>query len=316
MHIGALVAGLLPVFATIALGFFLKRRIVPNEEQWSGMERITFVLLIPSLIIKILAEADLSKIPIGPIASVLIASIVAMILILAVLYPIHVKATRGSVPAYTSVFQTATRWNAFVAIAIAGNLYGDMAVAIIALGMIVLIPIVNIVNVSALTWLLTEGRVSLPGLLWKILTNPIIVGCLVGTAIGLSGVSMWQPAMDVLSILGEASLGIILLCVGAGLKLADVSHSKQDLFISCMLKLAVMPAMAMGFGLLLGLEGLALTTVVVIAAMPTATNGYILAREMGGDAPLYANAASLQILLSFVTIPFWLEASALIGRGI
>ena len=33
---------------------------------------------------------------------------------------------------------------------------------------------------------------------------------------------------------------------------------------------------------------------------PTAMHGYILAREMGGDAPLYANAASLQVVVSFV----------------
>jgi len=32
-------------------------------------------------------------------------------------------------------------------------------------------------------------------------------------------------------------------------------------------------------------------------------NGYILARQMGGDADLYAATASLQVVLSMFTIP-------------
>jgi hypothetical protein len=44
------------------------------------------------------------------------------------------------------------------------------------------------------------------------------------------------------------------------------------------------------------------------ASVSTAMNGYILARQMGGDADLYAATASLQVVISMVSIPLalWL----------
>ena len=48
--------------------------------------------------------------------------------------------------------------------------------------------------------------------------------------------------------------------------------------------------------------------VAIAAATPTATNGYILARQLGGDAPLSANLIALQTVLAAATMPtvFWL----------
>ena len=43
-------------------------------------------------------------------------------------------------------------------------------------------------------------------------------------------------------------------------------------------------------------------------ALPTAATSYVMARAMGGDAPLMAAITSSQHLLSVVTLPFWLFA--------
>ncbi|MEH6405541.1 MAG: AEC family transporter [Sneathiella sp.] len=307
MEISALLVGIVPVFSIILIGYFLKRLVLSDDKQWAGMERITFVLLIPCLIIKTLVEANLSQISIQSIATTLLGALCLVLLILSVVYFLLVKNNRISVSAFTSIFQTATRWNAFIALAINESLFDNIAVSLTAVCMVILMPIINIINVSVLTSLLTNGSVSLIGLIGKILKNPIIVACLIGVAISLSSIQPWAPAMDILGILGKTSLGLILLSVGAGLKLAAFSNSKKNLFLSCSLKLFMMPALVVLLGIIVGLDELTLTTVTLIAAMPSASNGYILAREMGGDAPLYANAVSLQVLLSFVTIPMWLR---------
>jgi malonate transporter len=39
-----------------------------------------------------------------------------------------------------------------------------------------------------------------------------------------------------------------------------------------------------------------LTILALCAAVPTAMNGYLLARQMGGDAPLYAAVATCRRL--------------------
>jgi hypothetical protein len=45
------------------------------------------------------------------------------------------------------------------------------------------------------------------------------------------------------------------------------------------------------------------------AAVPTAAASFVLARQMGGDAPLMANLITLQVLGASVTLPLviWLS---------
>jgi len=64
--------------------------------------------------------------------------------------------------------------------------------------------------------------------------------------------------------------------------------------------------MALGLAWLLGLDGLLVQVVVMLATLPTATSAYILARQLGGDAPLMAGIISGQTLLAMVTMPVML----------
>jgi len=45
----------------------------------------------------------------------------------------------------------------------------------------------------------------------------------------------------------------------------------------------------------------------LFAAMPTATSAYILARQLGGDAPLMATITTAQTLLAMLSLPLVLQ---------
>jgi predicted permease len=64
-----------------------------------------------------------------------------------------------------------------------------------------------------------------------------------------------------------------------------------------------MPALAIGLGYWMGVSGAALTVVAVASSVPSAPGAYILARQMGGDAPLYAHILTLETVAALVTIP-------------
>jgi malonate transporter and related proteins len=55
------IAALLPVFLLIVLGFGLKRSLLRLETQWHGLERLTYYVLFPVLLIQTLVKADLTK---------------------------------------------------------------------------------------------------------------------------------------------------------------------------------------------------------------------------------------------------------------
>src|SRR6267378_3974829 len=57
-----MIAALLPVFLLIVLGFVLKRSLMRLETQWHGLERLTYYVLFPALLIQTLVKADLSSV--------------------------------------------------------------------------------------------------------------------------------------------------------------------------------------------------------------------------------------------------------------
>jgi malonate transporter len=119
------VAALLPVFLLIVLGVILKRSLMRLETQWHGLERLTYYVLFPMLLIQTLVRADLTKVPVAGVGGALLLSVLAMSLLCLALRPLLVRMAIDG-PAFTSIFQGATRWQTYVALAVSGNLYGDV----------------------------------------------------------------------------------------------------------------------------------------------------------------------------------------------
>jgi hypothetical protein len=123
-----------------------------------------------------------------------------------------------------------------------------------------------------------------------------------------------EPA---LRTLGAASLPLGLLCVGAALDFGAARRWLGPILTSSAVKFALLPAVTLAIGLALGLEGRALTTVLLFQALPTASSAYILARQLGGDAPLMAGITAAQTVLALLTLPLFMAlAAGLLGIGL
>jgi predicted permease len=73
--------------------------------------------------------------------------------------------------------------------------------------------------------------------------------------------------------------------------------------IAVFLKLVLMPVFAVALALWFGISGSSLVIVAVCAAVPTSSSAYVMARQMGGDAPLLAHIITLQTILAAITMP-------------
>jgi len=94
-----------------------------------------------------------------------------------------------------------------------------------------------------------------------------------------------------------------LLVTGAGLHLEGLFRPNAGAAIGVCLKLILMPAIAVALALLFGLTGANLVIVTACAAVPASSSAYVLARQMGGDAPLLAQIITLQTILAAITMP-------------
>jgi malonate transporter and related proteins len=296
------ISALLPVFLLIVLGFILRRSLMRLDTQWHGLERLTYYVLFPTLLIQTLVKADLSSVPVAGVGGALMLSALAMSLLCLALRPVFLRWNIDG-PAFTSIFQGATRWQTYVALAVSSNLFGHTGLALASVAMVAIIPLVNVFSVSVLAHYAAPEKQSLRAIVMTVLTNPLIWACAIGLAVNVTHLPLPQVWHDVAEALGRSSLGIGLLVTGAGLQLAGMFRPSLAASIAVFLKLILMPVLGVALALWFGISGSSLVIVAVCTAVPTSSSAYVLARQMGGDAPLLAQIITLQTILAAVTMP-------------
>ncbi len=75
---------------------------------------------------------------------------------------------------------------------------------------------------------------------------------------------------------------------------------------ACALKLLIYPVVLYALSRVWGLGSLETKVLVLWGTMPTASASYILARQMGGDAPLAAAIITVSTILAFITVPIFM----------
>ena len=210
-------------------------------------------------------------------------------------------------PQASSLLQGSARFNTFVGLAIAEAVFGAKGLQVAVLGSALLVPVVNVTVVTLMTRQLGGGGTSI---LLGLVKNPLILSILAGVLFNGAGLSDVPVFHEMARILGSAALPIMLLCVGANLKLRGLNGSRRIIGFSMIGKFLINPAAVLSIALILSPDPLVVQVALIFTALPAGAASYTLAREMQGDAPLMAAIITTQTLLSFVTIPVTL----LIGR--
>ncbi len=295
----ALATAVLPVFLLILLGHLIRRRGWIAEGFWEPAERLTYFFLLPALLVTTLAGADFAALPAAAVAGATLAAIVTISLVILLF---HFATRQQDGPALTALIQTAIRPNSYIGLAVPFALFGQAGLAVAALLVAVVVPTVNLISVAALARFGGAHLGHSPRLARAVLLNPMILACLLGLSLNLTGLGLPPVVKEMLQILARAALPLALLAVGAGLDLAAARASGSRVAAAAALKLAGLPLLTAGFCLLFGVTGLAWQVALIFAALPAATSSYILARQMGGAPALVANILSVQTLTAAFTL--------------
>ena len=303
----------LPIFLLVMLGVALKRLPLVDRSVWHGLEEIGFYVLFPALLFLTIYRADFSGLQLGGMAAGSILTVLALFVVLVLSWPIF-RRQGITLPVFTTVIQTTTRWNAFVAIAIAEKLMGESGLALTVLILALIVLPINLGNVGLMVWYLSSTP-DMGKLIRKVVSNPIVLACLAGLLARSLGLGIYPPLEQSINLVADAALGMGLIMVGAGLRIRETVRPRPVAIFCTFAKLLVYPVVLTGACWMFGVHGEALIIAALCGAVPTAMNGYLLARQLGGDAPLYATIATLQTVGSFVTIPLVIYAATYLASG-
>ena len=310
----AIFESILPIFLIVGAGVVLRRLPVISEAAWPGMEQLAYWFLYPSLLFVTIYNADFSGLQLDALLAALLLCLLSMIVLTLATWPVTKRVGLVKRTEFSSVFQTSIRWNGFIALPVAQNVFPPEGAAVVALAMAVIIIPINIASVFVVTRF-ANREASLGWTLLRVALNPLIIASGSAVLLRLMPFELYGPVNETLRLLGAAALGLGLLAIGAGLRPGDLAGLRAAIWLPVVIKLAIFPAAMITIATMLGVSGPQLQYLVLCAAVPTAMNGYLLARQLGGDAELYAAVTTLQTGLAFFTLPVALSFAAQISSG-
>lgn len=300
----AVFGALAPIFLLILLGHALRRAEVVPLSFWAPADRLTYYVFFPCLIIDELSRARLTEFDVLPMLAAMVAGTLSVAGVMLAGRRLLARCGGLDGPAFTSVFQGGVRFNTYVGLAAARALYGTPGLTLTAVGIAVLVPLVNVLSVVTLARFGRDARgAGLRTVLDGLARNPLIVAAVIGAGLTLSGIGKPPLLGDVIDVLARAALPMGLLSVGAGLDPGAARTAGLGVAAATGVKMLLLPALTAAFALLLGVDGLALTVAVLFQALPCASSAYILARQMGGDHALMAAVITMQTLMAALTLP-------------
>ena len=296
---------LLPDFAVIALGALIGRKI--SHDGWRYIDWLCYYLLYPALLFNAASQRPIeiaSLLTIGLLAALLVTVGFILAMLAGSLLSDNTSLDTAGIS------QNAWRFNTALGFVAITALPGEGA-AILAIVVGVAIPLANLYAVTGLTRGQSHSRLAQLG---EIARNPFLLASVLGVLVGLSGHAVPAGISSFVARLADAAIPVVLLSLGAALRQSRIwPPDRYSLSISA-IKLLVLPALVSGVVLITGARGVVPATLLIFAALPTATAAHVLAARYGADRSRVAIVVMQSTALGLLTLPMWTALAASVAQ--
>ena len=204
---------------------------------------------------------------------------------------------------------------ALLGAALMQNIYGHNGpLALIIIGSV---PLYNVAAVLLLTLLSPEGghldRKTLGRALREIVKNPIILAIAAGVAWSLLGIPLPDILGRAVANLGATATPLGLLALGASIDLKKAVTLWRPTLVSSIFKLVVFVAAFLPAAIWLGYRDELLVAILVMLGSPATVSSFTMARSMGHEGTLSADAVMMTTICSAFTFTGWLYLLRMLG---
>ncbi|WP_127959869.1 AEC family transporter [Serratia microhaemolytica] len=293
----------LPLFVLIMLGFGLIRWGKWPTTITDALSRFVFSLALPAMLFRMMWQfakrptVD-ARLLIAFFGSCLLVFIIGRLL---ARYLFKLDGVSGSVFALGGIFSN----NVMLGLPLATLMLGEEAIPAVALVLVFNgLTLWTLVTVSV-EWA-RNGSPTLHGFIKTVravFTNPLIIGILSGTLLGLSNVPLPQFVDQPLSMLGQIAAPMSLIVLGMGLATYSLRRGWQLSSAICVLKLIIQPLVVWLLARLLDLPPLETQVVVLLGSMAVGVNVYLMSRQFNALTAATATSMVMSTALSAFTTP-------------
>lgn len=286
-----------PIFAVLALGVYLRRIGLINDNFIDVGSKLVFNVTLPALLFLSISQTHISDTANVPLVAFgLIATILVYLMLeLLAAWLVPKREDRGV------VVQGGFRSNmGIIGLAYCINAFGDAGLVAASLYLALVTILYNILAVITLNRSLNHSG-GLAATFKGIVRNPLIISIV--AALVVAGLEWELPELLIHSggYFSQMTLPLALLCTGASLDFSALRADLSSAMVSALCKLLVVPLLLIAAGIALGFRGLELGVLALMSSAPSAAASYIMVRAMGGNSALAANIIVLTTIGSLFT---------------
>lgn len=293
-----------PVFAMIILGMFFKKIGIIDDVFASKMNKFVFLISLTVLLFKDLATLDFKTIwDTKFVLFCFFITILSILIVTLLSFLLKNKQNQGE------FIQASYRSSAaLLGIALIQNVYGKATMA--PLMIIGSVPLYNIMAVVVLSFFSPE-RKGLSKEVWLktikgILTNPILIGIVVGILWSLLHLPMPTMLDKTVTSIGNVATPLGLMAMGATFNYKEALGDLKPALCASFIKLFGFCAMFLPLAIYLGFQGEQLIAILVMLGSATTVSCFVMAKNMGHTGILTSTVVMLTTIFSGFSITMWL----------
>lgn len=294
----------IPVFLLMVLGLALRKIGWIDEAFASRMNKFVFRVPLPVLLFQDLATVDFYEMWDGRFVLFCFA-VTFLGIVIAGLLSLLLKNRRIQGEFIQASYRSSA---ALLGIAFIQNIYGSAGIA--PLMIIGSVPLYNIMAVAVLSFFSPERKKLDAGTVkktWKgIVTNPIIIGILIGMIWSLLRLPLPEIAAKTVSSIGATATPLGLMAMGASFDFRKALGQKGPALAASFLKLIGFCAVFLPIAAAMGFRQEKLVAILIMLGSATTVSCYVMAKNMNHEGTLTSSVVMLTTLGSAFTVTAWL----------
>ena len=293
-----------PIFLLMLVGYVIKRIGTVDKKGFDVINKLVFKVFLPVLLFYNIYTAEISEVVDLKLILFTVISVLGIVVIgyFAVLLITKDDAKRGV------ILQSLFRSNyAILGIPLVRYICGEGSGALTAFMVVIIIPVFNILAVAALKRFGgKDAKFDLVSVLKGIVTNPLIIGCIIGLVFFMLDIKLPFVAEKAVKDISSIASPLSIIAIGAEFGLADTTGYLKGIIITVVLRLIVIPMIILALAVCAGFSGEALACILVTFGGPVAISSFAMAQQMGGDEKLTAQVVVISSGACIITFFGWI----------
>jgi malonate transporter and related proteins len=310
----------LPFFALVLLGFIATRRNILPLAAIPGLNAFVLYFALPCMLFRFGASTPIKQLLDFNVALVYLPCALIMVsFTIAVTLSVRTNWNNAALGALVAAFPNTGFMGLPILIAFLGSAAAGPTIITIVIDMVITTSLC--IALSRLDAAGEQGAmVAFKKALLGMLSNPMPWSILLGTAFSAMGLELLGPAAKTVELLGLAASPVALFTIGAVLARASLNnttdiatpentgarHPWRQATLIAIFKLFLHPVLVLLAGTIAIQHGaklstFALTVIVLVAALPSASNVSLLAEKFGADNGRIARIILVSTAVSFLT---------------